>query len=129
MNSSGQVVGVILGASRGTSQSNTIQACLDVTGPVDFEIWYDQLFDTFAYRDLSPMQSSAVSFEGTLPPSNLPLLGQQVTLMQNGLSVTTLTDAQGHYLVRSPSLQPGPAQLLLPTGGGSPITQAISLSV
>ena len=129
MNSSGQVVGVILGASRGTSQSKTIEASLDVTGPVDFEIWYDQLFDTFAYRDLSPMQSSAVSFEGTLPPSDLPLLGQEVTVMQNGLSVTTLTDAQGHYLVRSPSLQSGSAQLLLPTSGGSPITQAINLSV
>ena len=128
-NSSGQVVGVVLGPSRGTDQSNTIQACLDVTGPVDFEIWYDQLFDTFAYRDLSPKQSSAVSFEGNLPVSDLPMLGQEVTVVQNGLSVTTLTDAQGHYLIRSPSLQPGSAQILLPTSGGSPITQAINLSV
>ncbi len=75
------------------------------------------------------MQSSTLSFEGTLDPSVLPLLGQEVTIVQNGRTVKTLTDAQGHYLVRSPSLQPGPAQLLLPTSAGSPITQAINLSV
>ncbi len=128
-NESGQVVRVVIGGSGGMSQANTVSTCLNVKGPVDFEIWYDHLFDTFAYRDLSHMQSSTMSFEGTLPASGLPLLGQEVTVVQNGRAVTTLTDAQGHYLVSSSSLQPGPAQLLLPTSGGSPITQAINLSV
>ena len=45
------------------------------------------------------------------------------------LAVRTVGLADLVGVVRSPSLQAGPAQLLLPTSGGSPITQAINLSV
>ena len=131
-NSDGQVVNVVLGPSRGTSQASTIKTCLNVTGPAHFEIWYDSLFDTFAYRDIQQVQSNtitnAVSFEGTLDQSQSPLKGQVVTLVQNGRRVSTLTDAQGHYVLHSPSLQPGLAELLLPIRGGGSIAQIVTLS-
>jgi hypothetical protein len=131
-NSDGQVVRVVLGPSRGTSQASTIKTCLNVTGPAHFEIWYDSLFDTFANQDIQQVQSNAitnaVSFEGTLDQSQSPLKDRVVTIVQNGRKVSTLTDAQGHYLLHSLSLQPGLAEILLPIGGGGSIAQTVTLS-
>jgi hypothetical protein len=124
----GQIVDMTLGQA-GESQTRTINTCVSATGPFHFEVWYDNLFGTFAYRDLSHIPSgSMMAYSGTAyfdRAHSQPMSRQAVTLEQNGHRVTTFTDERGRYAARAAWLQPGGADLILPSKDASPHRQSI----
>ena len=125
----GDEVGLSFGPSSGTSAGQTVTVTLDVTGPCDFEIYYDRLFGTFAYRDLQAQSyASKAQYKGVLTDeTGVPLPGQMVTIEQGGHLVSTITNDAGQYIIRSSTLEPGAAHLLVPSNEPEPKRQKVDL--
>jgi hypothetical protein len=122
------ILRIDLGPSQ--SQGRTVTAAMDATGPFHFEVYYDGLFGTFAYVDLSHQAPSnaANALSGSLASdAGAPLPHKPVTLLQNGHRITTFTDVNGRYLFKSPSLKTGPAELLLPPEMSGPTRLQIAI--
>lgn len=66
------------------------------TGPLDFTIYVDQLYGTFAFVpfDAATME---VIHQGTVTRSGKPVAGQLVTLQYSGHTYRTYTSARGNY--------------------------------
>lgn len=108
--------------SRATSSSSeTVEVKVELvvadgTDGLMLELWYDRLFGTFAFRDLSA-QAQSQPITGTVgDDSGAPLPGAPVLMrLPDGRSVRTYTDAHGRFEIRPPVK--GPAALVIESGG------------
>ena len=90
------------------STSTTLNLNL-VSGPTDvflIAIWYDNLFGTWAFQQLTPSEQPAVSGQGAQP-------GEVVTLEVGGKTHVTVADSKGDYAFRAPNIAAGSGQLLM----------------
>lgn len=89
-----------------------------VAGPNDYfsiAIWYDTLFGTFAFQQLTP--TSAPRFQGT---GAQPLA--DVKLVAGDRVFWTVADKSGSFQFRNPALPAGPASLTIANGTPRTVT-------
>lgn len=125
INDDGSIVATSLSSANSEFQARTVSTSVDVTGPVDFEIYYDTLMGTFAYRTLErgaalakdAFKGSSLSLSGKmLDLRGRPLANRPVTLVQGNRRITTLTRSDGTYLIFSKTLRRGFATIIIPLG-------------
>ena len=88
------------------SSTVTVDANL-VSGPQDWfvvQLWYDNLFGTFAFDQLVPAAAAKLTGKGSQP-------AQEVVLQVAGKVFRTFTDKNGEFQFRGPGIPSGPAKL------------------
>jgi hypothetical protein len=94
----------------GSDVSNTVTLDANlVSGPGDVfivSLWYDNLFGTWAFQQLTPAAQPVVSGQGARP-------GEVVRLEAGGKVHVTVADSKGKFTFRAPNIAPGNAQLLV----------------
>ena len=78
-----------------------------MSGPEDYRIvtlWYDRIFGTFAFE---PITAGPAKLEGHGPPD------EDVILTVGERTFRTVTDRNGRYAFRAPSIPAGRATLVL----------------
>lgn len=102
----------------GSDVSSTITASATLaSGPNDefvVDIWYDQVFGTYAFQELVPASTPLLQGTGAKP-------GETVTLLAGGRKFNTMADSSGAYAFRAPTIPPGPATLTI-SGTATPVT-------
>ena len=91
-----------------TSSTVTLEANL-VSGPQDLfvvNIWYDNLFGTFAFESVPVPAGPTVKFQGTGTGA-----AQEVSLRAGGKVFRTVTGPDGHFVFRAPHIPSGNAML------------------
>ena len=88
-----------------------------VSDPTDHfivNIWYDNLFGTFAFQEVAPPASPMFQGSGAAT-------GQIVTLTAGGKIFGTVADKNGHFSFHAPSIPAGSAMLSIGTKSAKPV--------
>ncbi len=88
------------------SSTVTLNATL-VAGPQDHfvvNVWYDNLFGTFAFQEVAPAPSARLQGNGASADD-------AITLTTGGETFKTVADANGQYTFRAPNIPAGVAML------------------
>jgi hypothetical protein len=85
-------------SSTGSTESATVTVggpAFGYAGPTDIAVYYDTVYKSFLFV---PLQSGTLSLSGTLTNSNgTPVPRREVTVVANGTTYRTFTNAKGQY--------------------------------
>jgi hypothetical protein len=81
-----------------TQSMSYTSACPSVnyTGPLDFAVYVDQLYGTFAFIPFDPATMEMIH-QGTVTHDGKPVAGELVTLKYDGQTYRTYTSSRGNY--------------------------------